>query len=151
MSLALSQNNVQDRNLKFSWYQQFNPRTEKSTKQKKKKEKKIKPIKQNKHLRNELLVEKKFGGGWGLDRIRVEVHESEDWVRVERVRESGDWAVERVSKSGGVRVERVSMTFEFWITPLWNRVLETWFPSGFHRDKPRHSHNAKINSQRVEI
>ena len=53
-------------------------------------EKKIKPTKQNKHLRNKLLVEKKFGGGWGLDRIRVEVHESEDWVRVERVRESGD-------------------------------------------------------------
>ena len=58
--------------------------------QNKKKGKKIKPTKQNKHLRNELLVEKKFGGGWGLDRIRVEVHESEDWVRVERVRESGD-------------------------------------------------------------
>jgi len=108
-------------------------------------------------------VEKEFGGGRGFDRIRVEVRESEDWVRVERVRESGDWvkverlsesgdwAMERVSKSGGMRVERVSMTFEFWITPSWNRVLETWFPGGFHVDKPCHSQNAKIDDQRVKI
>ena len=39
------------------------PTNRKKQKKKKKKEKKIKPIKQNKHLRNELLVEKKFGGG----------------------------------------------------------------------------------------
>ena len=103
----------QDRNLKcvpfwFAWYQQFNPQTKKRAKKKKKK--KSNPQNKKKHLQNGLpgvgfsegeSVEQEFGGGGGIDRMRVRI-----WEHLCGLSESGegDW------EWRCVRVERVTMT-----------------------------------------
>ena len=62
---------------------------------------------------------------WGIESVSVDEWEWRGWVRVERVRQSGDWVrVERVSESGEVTCD---WAIDLWIFPLWNQAFKGWY------------------------